>query len=139
MLLVLLAEGLRAETADDTLLFIDSVGKQVFANARRALLFVNVSLIFISEEFKGRENGIGSSLTETAGRIRLDVVAELLESVKILGLALAACDLVKQFKKASCSYAAGSTLAAGFVNSEIKEEFCYIDHTGIFIHNDETT
>ena len=72
--------------------------------------------VLVAEEVKSGENGVGSSLTETAKGVSLDVVTKVLESVDILERSLAVCDLVKELKKTLCTNTAGSALTAGLLH-----------------------
>ena len=69
---------LSALATSDTLVLINVEGKEVLTYACRTLLVYNVSDILFTEELEGCKNGVGSSLTETAKRVSLDVVAEVL-------------------------------------------------------------
>ena len=103
-------------TAADTLVLIDNERNELLTNACGTLLFGNVSDIFVTEELEGRENRVGSSLTETAEGVCLDVVAELFESVEIFQSAFTHGDLVEDFEKSL------GTDAEGFFNSLFLKE-----------------
>ena len=75
---------LSALAAADTLVLINNEGEKALTYACRTLLVNDVSYILVAEEVKSSENGVGRSLTETAKRVSLDVVAKLLKSVNIL-------------------------------------------------------
>ena len=130
---------LSALAASDTLILVDGEGKEALTYAGGTLLVNNVSYILIAEELESSENGVGSSLSKTAERVSLDVVAKLFESVNIFESALAISDFVKNLKQSSGTYTAGSALAAGLVYGELEEELSHINHTGVFVHNDKTT
>ena len=85
---------LSALAAADTLILVDVEGEKVLTYACGTLLVHNVSDILLAEEVEGCKNGVGSSLSETAERVRLDVVAKLLESVNILESSVTVSDLV---------------------------------------------
>ena len=129
---------LSALAAADTLVLINTEGKEILTYACGALLVHNVRNVLVSEELKGCKNGVGSSLTETAERVSLDVVAKLFKLVDILKSALAGSNLVEYLKKSSGTYAAGSALTAGLVNGELKEELSHINHTVVLVHNDKS-
>ena len=129
---------LSALAAADTLVLIDNDGKKALTYACRTLLVYNVSDVLLAEELECCKNRVGSSLTETAEGVSLDIVAELLELVYILESSVTAGDLVKKLKETLGSNAAGSALAAGFVNGELKEELSHINHAGILVHNDKS-
>ena len=103
---------LSALTASDTLILVNCKVKKTLTYAGRALLINNVSDIFVTEEIKGSKNGVGSSLTETAEGVLLNVVTKLFELVYILESAVALSNLVEHFKKSSGTDTAGSTLTA---------------------------
>ena len=88
-----------ALSASDTLILINVEGKKALTYSRRALLVHNVGNIFIAEELKSCENGVGCSLSETAKRICLNIVAKLLKSVNILESTLALDNLIEKLEK----------------------------------------
>ena len=53
---------LSALAAADTLILVDSEVKKSLTYASRTFLVNNVSNIFVTEEFKGRKNGVGFGL-----------------------------------------------------------------------------
>ena len=110
---------LSALAAADTLVLIDIEGEKVLTYACGTLLIYNVSDILVAEEVEGSKNGVGSSLSETAERVSLDVVAKLLESVDILESSVTVGDLVEKLKKTLCTNTVGGTLTAGLVNREL--------------------
>ena len=127
-----------ALATSDTLILVDVEGKEVLTYACRTLLVYNVSDILVAEEVEGSKNGVGSSLSKTAERVSLDVVAEIFESVNVLESAVTVSDLVEKLKKTLGTYTAGSTLTAGLINGELKEELSHVNHTGVLIHYDKT-
>ena len=129
---------LSALTASDTYVLINSEGEHALTYACRTLLLNNVSDILIAEELKSCKNGVRSSLTETAKRVSLDVVAKLLKLVNVLESSLTVGDLLKNLEKSSCTNTAGCALTAGLVNGELKEELSHVNHTGVLVHNDKT-
>ena len=129
---------LSALATADTLVRIDGEGKKILTYTCGTLLVNNVCDVLLAEELEGSKHGVGSSLTETAERVLLDVVAEVLELIDILESALTVGDLLKDLEKTSCTYTAGSALTAGLINSELKEELSHINHTGVLIHYDKT-
>ena len=116
----------------------DLIFHEVLASVSRASLVHNVSDIFIAEETECGKNGVGRGLTERAERSRFDVFAEFFEFSDVFHCAIAVCDLFESLEKSHRTNAAGYALTAGFVNGEFKEEFRDINHTVVFVHDDET-
>ena len=112
----------RAKRTTLTLISIDGVSKKLLTNTCRTLLINDMSNVLISEVTKCRENGVRSGLSKSAERCALDVVGKLLESVEVLKLTVTCDDLVKDLKKSLSTDTARSTLTAGLVNCEVKEE-----------------
>ena len=127
-----------ASTAANALLSIDGVVEECLTYACGTLLVNYMSDIFIAEETKGRDDGVGSSLTETAERILLDVNSKLFELINVRKLAVAAGDLFENFIHSAGTDTAGSTLTAGLINSEVEEELSNVNHAVVFVHNDKT-
>jgi len=92
---------LSALAAADTLILVNCEVKESLTYACGALLIYNVSDILVTEELKSSKNRVGSSLTETAKGVLLNVVTKVLELVYILESALTLGDLVEQFEKSS--------------------------------------
>ena len=116
----------------------DLVLHEVLTSVCGAGLVYNVSNIFVAEEVESGENGVGSRLTECAERSGLDVLAELFELGDVFESAVAVSDLFEGFEKTHGTDTAGYTLTTGFVNGEFKEELRDVNHTVVFVHNDQT-
>ena len=58
--------------------------------------------------------------------------------LEILHGCFAAGDLFHDLQKTSGSDTAWCTLSAGLIDRELQEEFCNVDHTVVFVHNDQT-
>ena len=100
------------------LVWIDLEGEQVLADACRATLLLDVSLILISEELQSGEHRVWCSLAQAAQGVGLYVVAQFLQLVQILHCGLAVCDLLQYLQHTPCTYTAWGTLTAGLVHGE---------------------
>jgi len=116
----------------------DLIFHQVLTYVSRAGLVHNVSDIFVTEEFQCGKYGVGGCLTESAERSGFDVIAEFFELVDVFECTVAVCDLFECFEKTNGTYTAGNAFTAGFVNGKFKEEFRNVDHTVVFVHDDQT-
>ena len=108
------------------------------AGAGGAFFVPDVSNVLIFEVAQSGEDGIGSSLTETAEGVGLDEHAELFELLDIINFTLTLGDSVEDLVHSSGTDTAGSTLTAGLINSEVEEELSDINHTVVLVHNDKT-
>jgi len=127
-----------AEGTTLTLVGVNNIAEKLLADTCGTLLINDVSDIFIAEESESGENRVRSSLTERAERCRLDVVCKFFELVEVFHFAVTVSDLVEDFKKSYSTDTAGRALTAGFVNGEFEEELSDVNHTCIFVHDDET-
>ncbi len=128
----------RAECTTLTLISIDNVTEEALTYACGTLLINVMSYVLIAEEAESGKNGVRSCLTETAERCALYVVCKLLKLIEVFELAVALCDLIEDLEHTNCTDTAGCALTAGLVYSELKEELCKVNHTGVFIHYDKT-
>ena len=125
-------------TATDTLVSVDNDTGKILTAACGATLLEYVSLILLTEVAESRENRVRSSLTKTAERGGSDGVCKLLELFNVTCLALTVSDLGKDLKHSLGTLTARSTLTAGLVNGELKEELSDVNHTVVFVHNDKS-
>ena len=63
----------------------------------------------------------------------------MLQFIQILYFTLSVYDPLKDFKHTLGANTAGTTFTAGFSLSEAHKETCNLYHTGMFIHNYQTT
>ena len=94
--------------------------------------------IFVTEVLERTEDRKRCTLAKSAERTRLDEFRCFFQFVKVFHLALAVCDLLKEFEHTLRSDSARTAFPAGFSLSESHEEFRNIDHTGALVHNNQT-
>ena len=92
---------------------IHDVLDERLAHPGGAALLVDVGLELFPEMGEGGEHGVGGGLPQAAQGGLLDVVAQLLDGVQILRLAVALGDLGQQIQQPLGADAAGGALAAG--------------------------
>ena len=81
-----------------------------------------MGFIFVTEVAQGGQHWVGRGLSQAAQGVILNIVAQLFHLIDIFHGAGAGGDLIQHFQQALGAHAAGSTLTAGFVNSELQEE-----------------
>ncbi len=129
----------RAQTAANALVGVNRERQEVLADASGALLVPDVGDVFLAEELERCQHRVWSSLSQAAQRVRLDVVAEFLDAIKVLHGALALRDLVEQLKKPLGANTTRRALATGLIDGEFQEELGHVNHAGVLVHDDEAT
>ena len=121
-----------------TFLRIDLVNFHCLADMGTAFTLYDVFDIFVTEVLERTEDRKRCTLAKSAERTRLDEFRCFFQFVKVFHLALAVCDLLKEFEHTLRSDSARTAFSAGFSLSESHEEFRNIDHTGALVHNNQT-
>ena len=96
---------------------------------------MDMGFILISKVTDGGEDGVGSSLSQTAKGAASDYLTELYQQLNVPGLACTFGDIVQNPKHLLCSQPAGEALAAGLPPGEVEEVTGHIHHAGILIHH----
>ena len=129
---------LRTDPAALTDIRIDLNLDQLLTYARRTFLIYNVCDIFVSVVSQRAEDRIRRRLAESAESGSLDILCQSLETVDIFQFASSLRNLCQNLQHSLRTDSARRTLSAGFIHGEFQEEFCDVDHTVIFVHDDQS-